>query len=242
MTKRLKRSIFVCLIPFLNLELRSVLGKKVKHLVRDGQIPAVIHDHGKPSIVVQGKILEVQKAYQQAGRHHTVNLTAGDQTYTALIRKVDIDPKKNVLRHVVFNAVKADEKVEADIPIHPRYLEGNESSPAERSGLLVLSNLDSVEVEAIPSLLPDFIEYDAEKLVEAGDSVTVADLIVPKGVEIKEDPNHAIATVYEPSALEAANNDAGGTAEQEALSAETDETAATEDAAAESQPEKSEDN
>jgi large subunit ribosomal protein L25 len=107
---------------------------------------------------------------------------------------------------------------------------------------MVLSNLDSVEVEAIPSLLPDFIEYDAEKLVEAGDSVTVADLIVPKGVEVKEDPNHAIATVYEPSALEAANKDAGGTAEQEALAAETEEAVAPEDApATENQPEKSED-
>jgi hypothetical protein len=42
---------------------------------------------------------------------------------------------------------------------------------------------------------------------------TVADLIVPAGVEIKTDPAHQIASVFEPSALAAANDEAGGEAE-----------------------------
>jgi hypothetical protein len=43
--------------------------------------------------------------------------------------------------------------------------------------------------------------------------VTVADLIVPKDVEVKADAEHVLATVFEPSALQAANEDAGGDAE-----------------------------
>jgi hypothetical protein len=57
--------------------------------------------------------------------------------------------------------------------------------------------------------------FNGEKLVEAGDSVTVADLIVPNGVIVKAEPNHPLATVFEPSALQAANDAAGGTAEPE---------------------------
>lgn len=194
----------------LKLEPRDVVGKQVRRLRREGVVPAVIHDHGKPSVVVQGDGLAMLKAYQQAGRHHTVSLKAGDRTFTALIRKADFDPKKNQLRHLVFNAVKANEKVEAEIPVHPRYAEGNEAAPAERAGLLVLSHAETVEVVAVPSKLPDFLEYDAEKLVEIGDSITVADLVVPEGVEVKDDTTKSLASVYEPSALQAANDQAGG--------------------------------
>lgn len=198
----------------LTLEPRKVTGKAVKHLRRDGYIPAVIHDHGKPSVVVQGSSLEMLKVYRQAGKHHPVEVTAGDQKFTALIKTAEFDPKKHLLTHVVFNAVDKNQKVEAEIPVKPRYDEGNESSPAERNGLIVLTQLETVQVKAIPSALPDFLEYDAEKLIEIGDHVTVADLRAPEGVEIETETEHSIATVYEPSAIAAANEAAAGTAEE----------------------------
>lgn len=197
----------------LKVEPRETTGKAVNKLRRDGQVPAVIHDHGKDSIIVQGDYIDMVKAYRQAGKHHAIELKAGDKTYTALIKVAEFEPRKNRLNHVVFNAVNKNQKVEAEIPIHPKYAEGNESSPAERSGLIVLSQLENVEVVAIPSKLPDFLEYNAEKLVEVGDHVTVADLITPEGVEIKTESTHAVATVYEPSALAAANDALAGEAE-----------------------------
>lgn len=199
----------------LTLEPRNVTGKAVKHLRSEGTVPAVIHDHGKDSIVVQGNAVAMLKVWQKAGKHHPVNLKTGDKSYTALIKTAEFDPRKHLLTHLVFNAVNKNQKVDAEIPIHARYDEGNESSPAERSGFIVLSQLDAVAVKAIPDKLPDFLEYDAEKLVEVGDHVTVADLIVPEGVEIETEPEHAVATVYEPSALAAANDAAGGDAEPE---------------------------
>ncbi len=208
----------------LTLAPRDVLGKQVRALRRDGFVPAVIHDHGKPSIHVQADYNQVAKVYKQAGKHHPVSLTADGKTYLAIIKSATFEPKKNTLNHVVFNAVNANETVEAEIPIRPRYEEGNDSSPAERNSLIVLTNLDSVAVEAIPSKLPDFLEYDAEKLVEVGDHLTVADLIIPAGVEVKTEAEHAIATVYEPSAIAAANDDAGGDAEpgdEQAVESET---------------------
>jgi large subunit ribosomal protein L25 len=123
---------------------------------------------------------------------------------------------------MVFNAVNRNQKVEAEIPVRPRYNEGNESSPAERSGLIVLSQLETVQVKAIPTKLPDYLDYDAEQLVEIGDHVTVADLIIPEGVEIETEPEHAIATVYEPSALAAANDAAGGDAQAEVEGVESE--------------------
>lgn len=208
----------------LTLEPRTVTGKTVKHLRRDGHIPAVIHDHGKPSLVVQANSIEMLKVWRQAGKHHPVELKTGDQKFTALIKTAEFDPKKHQLRHVVFNAVDKNQKVEAEIPVRAHYDEGNESSPAERNGLIVLSQLETVQVKAIADKLPDFLEYNAEKLVEIGDHVTVADLTAPEGVEIETEQEHSIATVYEPSAVAAANDAVGGDAEPEDVEAVESET------------------
>jgi large subunit ribosomal protein L25 len=199
----------------LKLEERTVLGKAVRQLRRDGQIPAVIHDHGKPSVHVQADAVAVQKVWRAAGKHHPINLKNGSKDFVALIKNVDFDPKKHQIRHVVFNAVDKNQKVEAEVPIRPRYDEGNENSPAERSGLIVLAQLEAVKVRSVPDKLPELLEYNAEKLVEIGDHVVVGDLIVPEGVEFITEPEHSIATVYEPSALAAANDAAAGEAEAE---------------------------
>src|SRR5947209_12472059 len=127
----------------LTLEPREITGKAVKHLRRDGQVPAVIHDHGKDSVVVQAEYLTLLKVWQQAGKHHPVQLTTGSKKYTALIKVAEFDPRKNLLKHVVFSAVNADEKVQAEVPVHARYAEGNAAAPAERNGLIVLRQRDN---------------------------------------------------------------------------------------------------
>lgn len=199
----------------LNVTKREVIGKQVRGLRRDGVIPAVIHDHGKPSIHVQVDFVAATKVYKLAGKHHPVQLTADGKKYTAMIKDADLDPQKQMLRHVVFNAVSATQTVDAEVPIHAQYADGNDSSPAERNSLLVIANLDVVAVKALANNLPDALYYDAEKLVEVGDHVTVSDLILPKGVEIELDGSQTIATVYEPSAIAAANDAAGGDASAE---------------------------
>ncbi len=206
----------------LELEKREITGKAVKQLRRDGLVPAVIHDHGKPSIIVSGKFLEVQKTYQTAGKHHPVNLTAGGKKYVALIKDADFDPRTSFITHVVFNAVNANQKVEAEIPVQMKYDEGNDSSPAERAGYIVLQQLETVEVAAFPRDLPDALYFDAERLVEVGDHVTVADLILPKDVEVKTEPTQTLATVFEPSALAAANDAAGGDVDADAEAVASD--------------------
>lgn len=209
----------------LTLEPRNITGKAVKHLRKAGKIPAVIHDHGRPSIIVEGDSLSLLRVYHLAGKHHPVNLTADGKTYTAMIKTVEFEPRKNTLNHIVFNAVAANQMVEAEVPVEPRYTDGDEVTPAEKAGLIVLNNLEAVEIEALPKDLPDVIYYDANKLVEIGDQVSVEDLIIPPNVTIKTEANHAIATVYEPSALAAANETAGGTAEEEVQAEDTEEAA-----------------
>jgi large subunit ribosomal protein L25 len=195
---------------------RDILGKKVKQLRNAGQIPAVIHDHAKDSEHVSVEFLEMSRVWQKAGKHHMLELQIGDRKQLAIIKDVDIEPKKYELRHVVFNAVSQNEKIEAEVPL---VIDGD--SPAEKQGLIVLHQLTEVEIKALPKNLPDKLTVDGTKLVEIGDKLSVADILVPEGVEIVTEESHPVATVVEPRAhveevaeAEEAEDEEGAAAEE----------------------------
>jgi len=195
---------------------RDVVGKRLRKLRNEGEVPAVIHDHGKDSIIVQATYGPLQKVLAAAGKHHIVHLELdGGKTYNALIKDVAYEPRKHLITHVVFNAVKANEKVDAEVPVRIQYEDEHESTPAEQKGLIVLQNTEAVQIEALPKDLPDVLYVPATKLVEVGDQVTVADLAIPNGVTVKDEDATVLATVFEPSSLAAANDAAGGDAEDE---------------------------
>lgn len=208
----------------LKLDERQVVGKGLEVLRRDGLVPAVIHNHGQPSIHVMGKELELGSIYHEAGKHHPLQLQVGSQSFLALIKDVHFHPAKRRLEHLVFQTIRQDEAVEAEVPIH---LKGE--IPAERAGFTIFHQLDSVEVEALPKDLPDELIIDATKLVELGDKITVADLQVPEGVTVKAEADHPIATVMETKAMiseEELAADAEAAAQAAAESEEAVETAA----------------
>jgi large subunit ribosomal protein L25 len=187
----------------LTLDPRDTLGKQVRGLRRAGIVPAVIHDHGNDSIIVSGKAPELEKVFAAAGKHHPVDLTVAGKKYLALIKDVDVDPSKRTMRHVVFQAIKTDEKAEAEVPLH---FEGE--IPAERKSLLVITGIDRVTIEALPRDLPDTIVVDATVLDEVGDKITVADIKPPAGVTILTDSEQLVAVVEQPKDQEAEANKA----------------------------------
>lgn len=211
----------------LKIEKREVHGKKVKNLRKAGITPGVVYGAGIEPVAVQADSRELVRVVTAAGKHTPVMLS-GAKKRIAMIKDIEFDATKHgVVRHVAFHAVKADEPVEAEVPIH---LTGEGESAAERAGLIVLQSLDKIAVKALPMDLPDKLEVSVLELAEAGDRVTVKDLVLPAEVEIVEHDDGSksddedeeekptifdlvIATVYEPSALEAANAAAAGDAE-----------------------------
>jgi large subunit ribosomal protein L25 len=194
----------------LSVTLRDVTGKKVASLRKEGYVPAVVYGHDFPAQSVMADSVPMTKAVHRAGKHHPVELTIGDQKRLAMIKATDFDPVKHTVRHVAFHVVKQNEEVETEVPV---VVTGEGETPAEKAGMVVLTGTETVQVKALPNNLPDQLEVQGEKLVEVGDHLTVADIVAPKGVTIMSEPELVVATVYEPSALQAANEAAGGDAE-----------------------------
>jgi large subunit ribosomal protein L25 len=197
----------------LTLQDREAVGKGISALRKQGWVPGVVYGQDFAATSVMAEQIPLTKVYRAAGKHHPIELQIGKQKKLAMIKAVDVDPIKRTLRHVSFHVIKQNEAVETEIPIT---ISGEGGTPAERAGLVVLSTIEAVEVSALPAKLPDTLVAPGEKLVEAGDKLTVADLVVPEGVTILSDPEQVVASVYEPAALEAQNAASGGMATEEA--------------------------
>lgn len=198
----------------LSLEERTQVRKGLNKMRQTGVIPAVIHNPGKDSILVSGSYIDILKVYQQAGKHHPVDVKVGGSTYLTIIKDADFEPTKHLLRHVVFDIIKQTEKVETEVPI---VMIGD--APALKAGLLVIKQLDHVEVEAFPRDLPDEVSVSVESLTEIGDRITVSDIVVPTGVTILTELEHPIATVEETSAQESEEAEEAATVEATAENA-----------------------
>lgn len=218
----------------LELQNRDVVRKRLAGLRNDGLVPAVVHNHGKESILVVGDAVAVTKAFSQAGKHHPVQLKVDGKSHLALIKDVDREPTKNRIRHVVFQAIKQNEAVEAEIPV---VFKEDVEIPAEKLSLMVLKQLDTVQVKALPRDLPDQLVVDPSNLTEVGDNLTVADLVIPNGVTLLTEPEHQIAIVEMPkdqiaeanAAQEALAEDAGKPEAETAEEAESDTEASAEE-------------
>ena len=208
----------------LKLDLRTLQGKKVRQLRQEGIIPAVVYGAGLEPINVQAPRNIIDKVIRDAGKHTPVHLTIDSKKEIAMIKDVEIDAVKGLTRHVSFHAVKQNEPVNAEVPIH---LIGEGESVAERAGLIVLQALDRIEVRALPLVLPEALEVSIAGLKEAGEQITLGDITLPEGVvfvehntgreeegdeEAPQLTDLVVASVYEPAALEAANDAAAGDA------------------------------
>ncbi|MFZ1301355.1 MAG: 50S ribosomal protein L25 [Candidatus Microsaccharimonas sp.] len=196
----------------LKLDARTVQGKKVTNLRRDGIIPGVIYGHGFEPILVQSEYNVLDKVVRDAGKHTPVYVTIDSSKKIALIKDIERDPVRARIQHVSFHAVKANEVVHAEVPIH---LVGQGESPAEKAGLIVLQAIENVEIKAKPGDLPEALEVSIVGLATDEDKITLAEVKLPEGVEyadIEQDLDLVVANVYEPAALEAANEAAAGDA------------------------------
>jgi large subunit ribosomal protein L25 len=202
----------------LTLDIREQQGKKVAKLRREGIVPGVMYGHGFDPILVQAEYNVLDKVVREAGKHTPVNVTVEGKKRIALIKDIDRNPVHAQLRHVSFHAVKANEVVHAEVPIH---LIGEGESEAEKAGLIVLQAIEVDEIKAKPADLPEALEVSIIELATDEDKITLADIALPEGVEyadVEQDLDLVVANVYEPAALEAANEAAAGDAEDPSAS------------------------
>jgi large subunit ribosomal protein L25 len=186
----------------LSLNARTLTGKKLAGLRKDGIIPSVIYGEGEP-VLAQSVYNETAKALLVAGYHSTIDIDLDGKKKMVIVKDVNLDPVSRKILNVEFQAVSANSAVEATAPIK---IENFEKSDANKAHLALLQVMEEIEVKAKPGDLPEEIVLDASKMATVEDKLVVADIVLPKGVELADkelDKNSAIAILSAPAAAEA---------------------------------------
>lgn len=207
------------------------MGHKAKKLRREGILPANLFGKKIKSQSLQVNLKEFLKVFEKTGETGLIDLVIDDkETRPVLVGNVQIEPVSDQPLHVDFHQVNLEEKVTVAVPIH---LVGEAPAVVRDEGVLV-QPLAEVEVEALPTDLPDHLEADISSLDKIDAAVRVADLKVPKGVVVKTVQEEVVAIInpkakeeeVAPAAEEAAVAEGEKGAEEAPASAEGEEKAA----------------
>ncbi len=174
---------------------RELLGKKAKSLTNDDQVLGNVYGKDHASVAVAAPRKALAKVVDQAGKNHPIELDIDGEKLLALVSDIERHNITQAVHHVSFHIVKRGQKVHAEIPIH---LEGE--APALRTGKILITLLDSVEVEADATKLPDHFTADVSGLIEEGDTIHLSDIKVSADVEILADLNSPVVKVDVPRA------------------------------------------
>lgn len=180
--------------PKISAALRTVTGRKVKNLRKTGFIPATIYGHKFEPISIQFSSLELDKIFDQAGESSLIEIVVDDNNYPVIFKNPQFHPVSGELIHIDCYKVNLKEKITTTVPVE---LIGE--SPAVKNGNTLMHILNEIEVEALPSDLPDKIEIDISELIEVDNKITVAQLNLDRSkVEVKNDAEQVVVIIEAP--------------------------------------------
>jgi large subunit ribosomal protein L25 len=174
-------------------EKRTVTGKQVRQLRRDGWVPGVMYGHGFESVPLQFEERSLAHILSRVGGSQLVgiNVKGDKQPEMALVRDVQRDPIRGNFLHVDFYRVMMTERLTTEIPL----VTVGESPVTEAREGILLQGISSIEVECLPGDLVDAIEVDLSDLIEIDQGVYVRDLAVPAGIDVLTDPDEMIVRI-----------------------------------------------
>ncbi len=178
---------------------RTASGKGAAGRIRrEGLVPAVVYGLGTDSVPVTVASRELSTILSSdRGANTLITLEIDGAEQLALARQIQRNPIKGTLVHVDFVRVRADQTIQAEVPVR---LTGD-AEGVSRGGVLE-QLLHSVTVDARPSDIPDSLDIDISAL-EIGGSVRVSELVVPAGVALRNEPEAVVATISAPRVAEA---------------------------------------
>lgn len=181
------------MIITINAEKRAKIGK-LESLRKAGFLPAVYYGHKKASTPIQIKKSEFLKAWKNAGESTVIKLHTSEADLEALIHDVDIDPISSEPRHADFYVFEKGHKVEIAVPLE---FVGISLAIKDFGGVL-MKILREIKVKAEPANLPHQIEVDISPITELEGQILAKNIVMPKGVELIENPEEVVVTVATP--------------------------------------------
>jgi large subunit ribosomal protein L25 len=172
---------------------REILGKKVKHLRRQGITPVHLFGHGIESLALQCDTVELERVLGQAGQTRliTLKLAKEKKPRTVVLREFDRDWRRGELVHADFYQVKMEEKIKLEVPV---VLVGQ--APALKAKTNMLEHaLGTLTIECLPAKIPASLEVDINSLTELDQAIRVKDVTLDKDITVLNNPELVVVKI-----------------------------------------------
>lgn len=170
---------------------RSVIGKQVKQLRRNGELPAVMYGFEVEPTPLTLNLHNSMRLLAHLPATSLVYVKLEGQEHAALMREKQIDFLRGTLRHIDFQVVSLKKRIRADVAI-----EVTGTSPAVKDfNGVVNQNINALHIEALPQDLPESIKVDVSGLVAIGDAIYVRDLVIPGDVEVHTPEDEVVVVI-----------------------------------------------
>ena len=174
---------------------RTVTGKKVAYMRRDGRLPGVVFGRGLESNNVSLDTHEFEVLRRHAGPNTLIDLSVdGDASAPVLVSEVQLHRVTRKPLHVDLYVVRMTEELTVDVALVSEGI----SDAVENAAGTLLHVIDHVRVRALPDHLPEAIHYSIDSLQTFDDAIHVSDLAIPEDATLLTDPAEVVAKVLPP--------------------------------------------
>jgi large subunit ribosomal protein L25 len=179
---------------------RTIVGKKVKRIRREGWVPMVLYGPGSEPKLYQASTLEANRVMAAAGMTSLISLQVEghQESHKTLVREVQRDVLSDALIHVDLYRVSMTQKITTEVPIE---LVGESPAVAQGQAML-LTLIDRLQIECLPGNLVSSLKLDLGPLENLDDVLHVKDLSVPKGIIVLADGDEVIVHLAHATRLE----------------------------------------
>ncbi len=179
---------------------RDVTGTRAaKRLRKSGLIPGVLYGHGKDAVLIAVEPHTLRDALTtDAGTHAILNVTFEGQkrSHHAIVKDMTLDRVKSTVIHVDLQEIRLDETIETTVAIR---FEGE--SKGVKSGGMLDESTREVTVKGLVTAIPEHLVLDISEL-DVNETLKIADLQVPEGIEIVGDSEEVLCSVLPPRKVE----------------------------------------
>ncbi len=202
---------------------RKTGTRSSRRLRRDQRVPAVVYGLSQDPVSIDVAWVDLREALTtDAGVNAVIHLEIGGEKQMSIVKDVQRHPVRRDVTHIDFLRIDPNQDVTVDVPL---VMIGEAKEVTDADGM-VDQNLFSLSVNAAPDSIPNELEVDISSLT-IGDSLRVADIVLPAGVTTDVDPDETVAVgMITRSTLEAMAAEEAAEAEAEAealeMAGETD--------------------
>ena len=181
----------------LNLNLKNRdLNKKGDSYRKEGFVPGIVYGPGIGSlpVLIEKKVFEdFYKRYESG----LFEFSLENKKYLGILQEVQFHPLNDEIIHFDIFVPSLEEKITTRVP-----LEFVGEAPGIKAGGVLSINLEELEIECLPTKIPEAIYVDLTRLEKIGDSIYVKDLNIPPDVKVLISPENPVVTLIAEAQIE----------------------------------------